>query len=118
VIGRFLKLVLEGKPLTITGDGTQTRDFTHVRDVADAIVKAATVAQVGKGEVFNVGAGQQTSINELARMIGGEVAYVEARIEPKYTEADISLTTAALGWEPTVVLTEGVAELKGQFGLS
>ncbi len=117
VIGRFLKLALQGKPLTITGDGEQTRDFTHVRDVVEAIQKAATVSGVGKGEVFNVGAGNQTSINELATMIGGEIEYVAARIEPRHTKADIALTKEHLGWEPTVRLSDGVAELKQQFGL-
>lgn len=117
VIGRFLKLALQGKALTITGDGEQTRDFTHVRDVVEAILKAATVSGVGKGEVFNVGAGNQTSINELATMIGGEIEYVAARIEPRHTKADIDLTKEHLGWEPTVRLSDGVAELKKQFGL-
>jgi UDP-glucose 4-epimerase len=118
VIGRFLKLALQGKPLTITGDGEQTRDFTHVLDVVDAVLKAATVSGVGRGEVFNVGAGNQTSINELAHMIGGDIEYVDARIEPKHTKADITLTKEQLDWEPTFSLSDGVAELKQQFGLS
>lgn len=117
VIGRFLKLAMEGKPLTITGDGEQTRDFTHVRDIVDAVLKAATVSGVGKGEVFNVGAGNQTSINDIARMIGGEIEYVDARIEPRHTKADITLTKERLDWEPTVSLTDGVTELKKDFGL-
>ncbi len=117
VIGRFLKLAMEGKPLTITGDGEQTRDFTHVRDIVDAVLKAATVPGVGKGEVFNVGAGNQTSINEIARMIGGETEYVDARIEPRHTKADITLTKERLDWEPTVLLTDGVTELKKYFGI-
>lgn len=117
VIGRFLKLALEGQPLTITGDGEQTRDFTHVEDVVSAILKASTVAKVGKGEVLNIGAGNQTSINELANMIGGTIEYVAPRIEPKHTKADISLTKEKLDWEPTVVLADGVARLKKDFGL-
>jgi UDP-glucose 4-epimerase len=117
VIGRFLKLAQEGKPLTITGDGEQTRDFTHTRDVVDAIVKAAGAHLVGKGEVFNIGAGAQTSINELAHMISNNIEYVPARLEPKHTLADISLTKKHLNWEPAVVLADGIAELKQQFGL-
>jgi nucleoside-diphosphate-sugar epimerase len=117
VIGRFLKLALEGQPLTITGDGEQTRDFTHVSDVTAAVIKAATVTTVGKGEVLNVGAGNQTSINQLAHMISDKIEYVSPRIEPKHTKADISLTKEKLDWEPTIVLTDGVAELKQQFGL-
>ncbi len=117
VIGRFLKLATQGQPLTITGDGEQTRDFTHVRDVIAAVEKASSVEKVGKGEVFNVGAGKQTSINALAAMIGGEIEYVASRIEPKHTLADISLTKELLDWEPTTVLADGVAELKQQCGL-
>lgn len=118
VIGRFLKLALEGKALTITGNGEQTRDFTHVSDVIDAVMRAGTLATVGKGDVLNVGAGQQTSINELAHMIGGTIEYVPSRLEPKHTMADISLTKELLEWEPKIILRDGISELKQQQGLS
>jgi UDP-glucose 4-epimerase len=117
VIGRFLKLAREGKPLTITGDGTQTRDFTYVHDVVAAVVKAGTVAKVGNGEVLNVGAGKQTSLNELARMISDSIEYVAPRIEPKHTLADISKTTALLNWTPQVPIEEGIADLKKAYNL-
>jgi nucleoside-diphosphate-sugar epimerase len=117
VIGKFLKLAAEDAPLTITGDGEQTRDFTHVIDVIDAIYKAAYSDAVGKGEVLNVGAGAQTTINELARMIGGIIEYVPARIEPKHTLADISHTTQLLNWVPRTTLSEGIAALKNDFKL-
>ncbi|MCA9363522.1 NAD-dependent epimerase/dehydratase family protein [Candidatus Kaiserbacteria bacterium] len=112
VIGRFLLLAKQGKALTITGDGEQTRDFTHVEDVVSAIIKAAEVKTVGSGEVFNVGAGQQTSINDLARMISDNIEYVAARHEPKHTLADISETKAKLGWEPQIRLVEGIKRLR------
>lgn len=118
VIGRFLKLAKEGKSLTITGDGTQTRDFTHVKDVIAAVLQAATLDTVGKGEVFNVGAGGQTSINEIARLIGGAVEYVPARLEPKHTMADITETKKRLDWEPKISLAEGITELKTTIGLT
>jgi len=117
VIGRFLKQVKEGSAMTITGDGEQTRDFTHVRDVAAAVMAAATKDTVGAGEVLNIGAGTQTSINELASMIGTETEHIEARLEPRHTMADISKTTELLGWKPTVTLEDGIAELKKEFGL-
>ncbi len=117
VIGRFLKLAREQQPLTITGDGEQTRDFTHVSDVISAVYKASLKETVGKGEVLNVGAGKQTSISELAAIIGGDVEYVAARVEPKHTLADISETKRLLDWEPQVVLDEGIAVLKKEFGL-
>lgn len=117
VIGRFLKLAREQQPLTITGDGEQTRDFTHVSDVISAVYKASHKETVGKGEVLNVGAGKQTSISELAAIIGGDVEYVAARVEPKHTLADISETKRLLDWEPQVALDKGIAVLKKEFGL-
>lgn len=112
VIGRFLKLKSEGKVLTITGDGSQTRDFVHVHDVAKAIALAIQSDQVGKGDVLNIGSGVQTSILDLASMIGGDMEHVPARLEPKHTLADISKTTELLGWEPTIQLKEGIADLQ------
>ncbi len=117
VIGLFLKLAKEGKSLTITGDGTQTRDFTHVNDVVDAVLKAGTLQNSLKGAVLNIGAGKETSINELAALIGGEILYVASRVEPKHTLADISYTEEILSWKPQVQIEEGVAELKRSFGL-
>lgn len=114
VIGRFLKQAVEKTPLTITGDGTQTRDFTHVTDVCRAVLAAGTKNTVGKGEVLNVGCGQQTTINDLAKMISDEVEYVPPRIEPKHTLADISTTKKLLDWEPRVTLKEGIKALKSE----
>lgn len=117
VIGRFLKLRKEGKPLTITGDGTQTRDFTHVSDVIEANIRALESDKVGHGEVINIGAGNNASINELASLIGGPIEYIEARLEPKHTKADNRKAKELLGWEPKVHLKDGVAELKKLFGI-
>lgn len=118
VIGRFLKQKKEGKPLTITGDGTQTRDFTHVSDVVEANILAMESETVGKGEVINIGAGDNISINELAKMIGGEVEYVPARQEPKHTRADNTKAKKLLGWTPKVALKDGIVELKTLFGIA
>lgn len=118
VIGRFLKLALENKPLTITGDGEQTRDFTHVLDIVSAICKAASAQSVGQGEVLNVGAGIQTSVNDLAAMISNNIEHVPARLEPKHTLADISKTTELLEWQPVTSLLDGVNDLKREVGLN
>lgn len=112
VVGKFLQLKAEGKPLTITGNGEQTRDFVHVRDAARGFVQAATCAAVGKGEVFNIGSGASVSVNEVARRIGGETAYLPARIEPMHSRADISQAKTVLGWEPQISFEEGIDELK------
>lgn len=118
VIGRFLKQRKEKKPLTITGDGKQTRDFTHVRDVARANLLAARSKKVGKGEVINIGAGKDVSINALAVLIGGPVKHISPRFEPRHTRADNRLAKRLLGWVPKVSLETGVKELKGLFGIA
>lgn len=118
VIGKFLKQRSEGQPMTITGDGEQTRDFTHVRDIVDAVVRASVSERVGNGEVFNVGAGRNASVNRIAEIIGGPVEHIAPRIEPKHTLADTTRIREALGWQPTVTLEDGIAELKAQFNLS
>lgn len=118
VIGRFLKQRSEGVPMTITGDGEQTRDFTHVRDTVDAIVRATVGEGIGNGEVFNVGAGRNISINRIAELIGGPIEYVTPRIEPKHTCADTTYIKRVLGWQPTVAIEDGIAELKKTFNLA
>lgn len=112
VIGKFLKQRLDGQPLTITGDGTQTRDFTHITDIVRANLLAAESPNVGKGEVMNIGAGRNVSVNDLAALIGGEAIHVEARLEPHDTRADTTKAKELIGWEPTVSLEEGIAQLK------
>ena len=118
VIGKFLKQKKEGAPLTITGDGTQTRDFTHVSDVVRANLLAAESANVGKGEMMNIGAGRNVSVNDLAAMIGGPSVHVEARLEPHDTLADTALAKKLLGWEPAMPLEDGVAALKKEMNLA
>jgi UDP-glucose 4-epimerase len=114
VVGRFLKLRSEHKPLTIVGDGTQTRDFIHVSDVVRAVVAAAEHQSLGAGEVFNVGSGIETSVNEVAALIGGETELVPPRHEPKRVVADITETKRLLGWEPKETLAAGIAAMKAE----
>lgn len=117
VIGYFLKLFKQKKPLTITGDGNQTRDFTHVSDVVKANLLAMKSDKVGKGEVINIGGGQRYKINYIAKLIGGEVEYIPPRIEPHDTEADISKAKELLGWEPSVKIEDGILELKNLYNI-
>lgn len=117
VIAKFIQQRKEEKPMTITGTGENTRDFTNVKDVIRANLLAMESEKVGKGEVMNIGAGQNCSINKIAELIGGPTVYIEARLEPKHTLADISLAKELLDWEPTVKLEDGIAELKKLAGL-
>jgi UDP-glucose 4-epimerase len=112
VIGYFIKLIRENKPLTITGDGEQTRDFVHVKDVVNSNILAMKGDKVGKGEVINIGGGIRYSINRIAELIGGEIKYISPRVEPHDTMADISKAKEFLGWEPGVDLEDGIKELK------
>ncbi len=118
VIGRFLKQRSEGLPMTITGDGEQTRDLVHVRDLARAVILAGESSVVWKGEVMNVGTGESVTINEVARLIGGPIEYIPARIEARHTLADSTVIRETLSWSPTVSLKDGIAELKHIFGLT
>ena len=102
----------EGKTLTITGDGTQTRDFTSVHDVARANLLAMTSKKVGGGEVVNIGCGRNFSVNQVAKLIGGKSVHVTPRLEPHDTLASNALAKKLLGWVPKVKLEDGIKELK------
>jgi UDP-glucose 4-epimerase len=112
VIGYFMKLVSQGKPLSITGDGTQTRDFVNVKDVASANLLAMKSDKVGSGEVINIGGGERFSINHIAELIGGKIEYIAPRIEPHDTESDITKAKELLNWKPSISLEEGIREIK------
>jgi UDP-glucose 4-epimerase len=114
VIARFLKQKKGGGKMTITGDGLQTRDFTHVRDVVRANILAMESDKVGKGEVINIGASNSKSVLEIAKLIGGEYEFIPARIEPKDTLADNTKARELLGWTPQENFEKGVEELKQQ----
>ena len=110
VFGVFLAQKIHGKPYTVVGDGTQTRDFTYVTDIVDALVTAGR-SDVS-GEIFNVGTGNTYSINQLVSLLGGEVQYIEKRPgEPDCTFADISKIQRVLGWKAKVSFEEGVKNM-------
>lgn len=117
VIVKFLGQRKRGEPMSIAGDGTNTRAYTHVRDVVRANILAAESPKVGKGEVINIGGTKEWSVNQIAGFIGGPSTNVEARIEPKRSLADISRAKELLGWQPTIELPEGIAELKKLWGI-
>ena len=107
VFGVFLAQKLANKPFTVVGDGNQTRDFTFVSDVVNAIIAAAESDL--SGEVINIGSNNTYSINRLVELLGGEITYIPKRPgEPDCTWADITKATQLLDWEPKVSLEEGV----------
>lgn len=110
VFGVFFKQKLSGKPFTVVGDGSQTRDFIYVTDIARAFFAAADTTI--SGQVFNVGAGNPQSVNRLVELLGGTPVYVPKRPgEPDCTWADISKVTSQLSWQPVVSLEDGVAKM-------
>ena len=116
MIPKFLKQRAEGRPLTVYGNGKQTRSYTHVRDVVDATVLAATAELEQRSHtVLNVGTKQETSVNEIAALIGGPVEYVISNPGEGFEEgrkaADWERAYAMLGWAPKVGIFEGLRGL-------
>ena len=108
VFGVFLAQKLAGKPFTVVSDGTQTRDFTFVTDVAEAFIQAARSDFVG--EIMNVGSGNHYSVNRLVELLGGEKVHIPKRPgEPDCTFADINKIKDLLSWSPRISLEDGVA---------
>ncbi len=107
VVGVFLAQKLAGKPFTVVGDGTQTRDFTFVDDIVDGIVTAAKSEL--RGEILNLGSGGTYSVNELCRLLGGPVEHIPKRPgEPDCTFADTSKVQRLLGWRARTSFEDGV----------
>ncbi len=117
VIPIFAQQMLEGKPLTINNDGEQRRDFTYVGDVVEANILAATYKRKLKGESFNIGNGNNYSVNELADMFGGEKQYGNKVIEPFETLADNSKIKQTLKWTPKGNLKEWIKNYKIELAL-
>ena len=116
-IGIFAKQMAEGKSLTITNDGNQRRDFTYVQDVVEANILAATLDTPLKGEVFNIGNGNNFSINEVADMLGGIKTYGVKVLEPFQTLADNTKAREILGWNPKGDLPTWIKKYKKDLGI-
>jgi len=111
VFGVFLAQKLAGKPFTLVGDGSQTRDFTFVTDVARAFLAAAISPK--SGLILNVGSGNSYSINRVIELLEGPVVHLPKRPgEPDVTFADIQAIRKELDWHPKVSLEEGIKVLQ------
>src|SRR5262249_4040097 len=116
VLGIFLGNLLRGEPITVFGDGEQTRDFVYIDDVVDGWMRAlATPATAGR--YINLGSGRSLSINQLAeaacRAVGGASRIVRAPARPgeqRSVRADVGLAKALMGWEPRTPLETGLTE--------
>ena len=118
VIGKFIKQVKNGDPMTVCGDGEYFRDYTHVDDVVNANLLAMTNDTVGKGETINIGCGRPTTVNELVKIIGGEHVFIDPRPgDPRFSGADNHKSKELLGWEPTIKLEDGIEKLKEDWNI-
>ena len=101
VVGIFEELMKEGKPLTVVGTGQQRRDFTHVEDIINGLIKL--MYNKWTCEIFSFGTGKNYSILELVELFGGEKIHLPSRPgEAKSTLADINMTKKMLDWTPTI----------------
>ncbi len=110
VFGVFLAQKLSKKPLTVVGNGKQTRDFVYIDDLVDGLIKSAKFGK--KGEVYNLGSGKETTVNAIAKIIGGEKINIPKRPgEPDRSLANISKAKKDLKWRPKVSMKKGVSTL-------
>ena len=113
VFGVFLAQKLSNKPLTIVGNGNQTRDFIHVNDLVNGIIKGAFSKKVGK--IYNIGGGKEIKVNKIANLIGGKKIHIPKRPgEPNRSLADITKIKKDLGWQPKIKIEDGVKNLLKQ----
>ncbi|MDC3109139.1 GDP-mannose 4,6-dehydratase [Alphaproteobacteria bacterium] len=111
VFGVFLKQLLENKPLTVVGDGTQKRDFLYVTDVANAFYKSSISTK--KGEIWNIGSGNPQSINKLVKLLKpvGIINLPKRPGEPDVTFANINKINKDLTWKPKISFEDGVQKV-------
>lgn len=114
VVSNFINQGLSNEPITIYGDGTQTRSFCYVSDLVDGINKAM-FSENTKGEVFNLGNPEEYSMNDLAKKIkemtgsSSEIVYRELpQDDPKQRKPDITKAESVLSWKPVVSVTDGL----------
>jgi UDP-glucose 4-epimerase len=116
VVAKFVEALFAERPPVIHGDGSQTRDFTFIDDAVEATLLAA-VSERATGEVFNVGTGMETSVNQLCELL---IRLTGARVRPAHSDrrdvdnirrrvVNIEKTRRALRWVPEVTLEEGLA---------
>tara|TARA_B100000579_G_scaffold369872_1_gene331570 strand:- start:224 stop:634 length:411 start_codon:yes stop_codon:yes gene_type:complete len=108
VVGIFQRQFDDNKKMTIVGDGTQRRDYTHVKDVVSANAKIIE-SNIDGFEVFNIGTGINYSVLEIAEMIGGPYEFIPKRKgEAKQTLADISKANKMLNWSPSIMIKDWI----------
>lgn len=108
----FLEQYESYKPITVTGDGTQTRDWIYVKDVVAALIMSSQAEFKTTMPIYNVGSGLETQVIEVAEAFGGEIKHVEKREEPMRSVADITKINKQLGWKPETNLLSWIKSIK------
>lgn len=109
VIAIFMDQKSKGEKLTVFGDGEQTRDFTYISDVVEANILAMKRSHSLGAQAFNIGFGEESSVNQIAELIGGEKSYFPPRdFEEKRKRADNSQARQILGWTPLIDIRQGI----------
>jgi nucleoside-diphosphate-sugar epimerase len=113
---KFFKLILHSQPISIYGDGQQTRDFTFISDIVAANLAAATVPQA-VGEIFNIGGGSRVMLTQVLNMMEEVIGHPiqrnhieRAMGDARHTAADISKAQKILGYQPQISLREGLTQ--------
>jgi UDP-glucuronate decarboxylase len=121
VVSNFIVHALEGRPITIYGDGSQTRSFCYVDDTIDGLIRLMDSPDEVTGPI-NIGNPNEISVRELAEQViektasGVELEYCDLPADdPKQRQPDIGQARAILGWEPRVALDEGLDRTIGYF---
>ena len=110
-VALFLKQFEAFQPITVTGDGQQTRDYIYVKDICKALY--STIKHPwGSFRVMNAGTGEETSIIEIAKAFGGEYKFIAPRVEPKRSCASINSIQRDLGWQPSKSILSWIKEVK------
>jgi len=108
-VARFMAQYENFEPITVTGDGSQTRDYIYVKDIVAALIIAMTRDNFF---ILNLGSGEELTILEIAESFGGEITFVPKRNEPYQSCADIKMASIELGWTPTKNIIKWIHENK------
>ncbi len=110
MFGVFLSQKINNHPLTIVGNGNQTRDFIYISDIIDGLIKAAKSKH--KNKIYNLGSGKETSVNYIAKLISNKKVNIPSRPgEPIRSKADIKKFKKDFKWSPKISIDQGVDKL-------
>lgn len=123
VIGKFFEQLKNNEPMTVYGDGSQTRAYTHVSDVAQANLLATQIPlEKGDHKYFNIGTNVETSVKRISELIGGKVQYIDPNPRGDFEEmrkcANYEKARTQLGWAPTVSIEQGIEILKKTYNIN